>query len=265
MNTFFDYLLQKTVYMSIISIIIYIIIGYITYKITKQILSKNLNKRKKRQQTITKLLINIIKITIIIIEIVIILEELGINVTSILAGLGIVSIVIGLALQDIMKDILAGIFIIIEDQYDVGDLVEIDNFTGNVISVGVKITKIQNYEGKIKIISNRNITEVINYSKTNNCAVVDIPISYEENLEKVENTLKTIKEKVKQLPNVKENVEILGINELSSSSINYRLTAETTSGTQYEVQRKIRKIILEEFNKQNITIPYNKLEVINEK
>ena len=265
MKTFLKFLLQKKVYMSIISIIIYILIGYIIYLVLKKILTKSLSKKKKRQQTITKLLISIIKVAIIIIEIVIILEELGINVTSLLAGLGIVSVVIGLALQDIMKDVLAGIFIIIEDQYDVGDLVEINNFTGNIISVGFKTTKIKNYEGKLKIISNRNITEVINYSKSNNFAIVDIPVSYEENLEKVEKTLKTIIEKIKKLENINGNVEILGINELASSSINYRLVAEVKSTTQYAIQRQIRKIVLEEFNKNNISIPYNKLEVINGK
>lgn len=265
MKELFNFLGQKNTYMSIITIIIYILIGYIIYVLLKKILIKSLNKKKKREQTLKKLLISIIKVAIIIIEIIVILETLGINVTSLLAGLGIASVVLGLALQDIMKDILSGIFIIIEDQYDVGDLVEINNFTGNIISVGLKSTKIKNYEGKIKIISNRNISEVINYSKSNNYAIIDIPVSYEENISKVEKVLNKIIDKIKELDNIIGNVELLGINELAESSINYRLTAEVKSSTQYQVQRQIRKIVLEEFSKEKINIPYNKIEVINEK
>lgn len=265
MKELFNFLGQKNTYMSIITIIIYILIGYIIYVLLKKILIKSLNKKKKREQTLKKLLISIIKVAIIIIEIIVILETLGINVTSLLAGLGIASVVLGLALQDIMKDILSGIFIIIEDQYDVGDLVEINNFTGNIISVGLKTTKIKNYEGKIKIISNRNISEVINYSKSNNYAIIDIPVSYEENISKVEKALNKIIDKIKELDNIIGNVELLGINELAESSINYRLTAEVKSSTQYQVQRQIRKIVLEEFSKEKINIPYNKIEVINEK
>lgn len=265
MKELFNFLGQKNTYMSIITIIIYILIGYIIYVLLKKILIKSLNKKKKREQTLKKLLISIIKVAIIIIEIIVILETLGINVTSLLAGLGIASVVLGLALQDIMKDILSGIFIVIEDQYDVGDLVEINNFTGNIISVGLKSTKIKNYEGKIKIISNRNISEVINYSKSNNYAIIDIPVSYEENISKVEKVLNKIIDKIKELDNIIGNVELLGINELAESSINYRLTAEVKSSTQYQVQRQIRKIVLEEFNKEKINIPYNKIEVINEK
>ncbi len=265
MKNIFKFLGQKSTYMSIITIIIYILIGYIIYLLLKKVLTKSLTRKKKRQQTLTKLLISILKVTIIIIEIIIILETLGINVTSLLAGIGIASVVIGLALQDIMKDILSGMFIIIEDQYDVGDLVEINNFTGNIVSVGLKSTKLKNYEGKIKIISNRNISEVINYSKSNNYAIIDIPISYEEDLEKVEKILNKITNKIKEINDVVGNVEILGINELASSSINYRLTAEVKSTTQYKVQRQIRKIILDEFNKEKISIPYNKIEVLNEK
>lgn len=263
MNTFFEIIFKKEVYMAIISIVIYILIGYAAYSVIKNLLIKSLKNKKKRQHTITKLLINTIKIFIIILEMIIILKQIGIDVTSLLAGLGIASVVLGLALQDIMKDILSGINIIIDDEYDIDDLVEINNFLGLVISIGLKTTKIKGFDGTIKMIANRSISEVTNYSKTKNIAILDIPIPYEENLNKTEKILNKIVKRAETLDEVVGEVKILGVNEFAASSINYRLVAESKPSTYYIVLRKIRKIVLEEFNSSNISIPYNKIEVIN--
>lgn len=267
MHEIFTFFAKKEVYMTIINIVIYILIGYILYRLIKGILIKSLKiNKKKRQQTITKLMISIIKIVIVTIEVILILSLFGVNVTSLLAGVGIASVVIGLALQDIMKDVLAGAFIIFDDQFDVDDLVEINGFTGTVISVGIKTTKLKNYEGKIRIISNRNISEVTNYSKANSFAIVDIPVSYEENLEHVEKIISKIATRInKEVENLVSEVQILGIDALASSSINYRIMVEVKPTMHYAARRIMHKIIKEEFDKANITIPYNKLEVINGK
>ena len=108
------------------------------YIIIKKSLSTNQEKINRKQQTIKKLIINISKYTIIIFLILKLLTILGINVRGIIAGLGVVSVVIGLALQDIMKDVLSGIFIIIENQYDVGDEVEINKYQGYVTELGLR-------------------------------------------------------------------------------------------------------------------------------
>lgn len=267
MTNIIDFLLKKQTYMTIISLFIYILIGYIAYKIIKRFLLKEMTKgSKKRKKTITKLIISSAKIVIVIIEIILILQLFGIDVTSLLAGLGIASVVLGLALQDIMKDILSGVFIVLEDQFDIGDMVEINNLTGTVDSIGVKSTKLHTFDGKTIIIPNRNIGEIINYSKRNMFAVVDIPIPYEEDLNKAEKAINKVAEIIeKELPNVIGKVEILGINELASSSINYRIMVETKGLGNFVIQRQIKKIVLEEFNKENISIPYNKVEVINGK
>ena len=253
--------------LKLINVAIYIAIGCIIYAIIKRFLNKSLSKNtKNRQKTITKLIINIVKAIIICFEIIVILKVFGIDVTSLLAGLGIASVVLGLALQDIMKDILAGLFIIIDDQFDVGDLIEINDFTGTVLSIGFKTTKIKDVEGKVKIISNRNIVEVTNYSKSNSFAILDVPVSYEEDLEKVEKVLNVITERInKEVKDISGEVNVLGIEKLADSSINYRIMGEVKPTTQYAVKREMRKIIKEEFDKANISIPYNKLEVINGK
>ena len=108
-----------------------------------------------------------------------ILNLYGINTTSIIASLGVASLVIGLAFQDIIKDFLAGIFIIFDNEYAVGDTVEINGFKGEVISLGLKTTKIKAYTGEVKALSNSSFTEVINYSLNHSNILMYIPISYE--------------------------------------------------------------------------------------
>ena len=95
-----------------------------------------------------KLILNTIKYVIIILVSAATLNILGVNVTSIVAGLGVASVILSLALKDVMQDVLAGFSIIMEDQFDIGDLVEINGFTGTIIDLGLKSTKIKRYENK---------------------------------------------------------------------------------------------------------------------
>lgn len=186
----------------------------------------------------------------------------GVDVTSVLTGLGIVGVVLGLALQDLAKDIIAGFSIIFENQYAIGDTISINGFKGEVIFLGLKTTKIKNYEGQVKIVANRNATEVINYSMENSLAIVDIDVSYEEDNEKVEKVLTELAtELTKTLPKLKGKVELLGIQELASSSVKYRMIAPTVSMEHFEIERKIRKEVKERLDKENIKIPYPQLEV----
>ena len=208
------------------------------------------------------LLKNITKYTVIIFLILAILTVYGVDVTSVLTGLGIVGVVLGLALQDLAKDIIAGFSIIFENQYAIGDTISINGFKGEVIFLGLKTTKIKNYEGQVKIVANRNATEVINYSMENSLAIVDIDVSYEEDNEKVEKVLTELAtELTKTLPKLKGKVELLGIQELASSSVKYRMIAPTVSMEHFEIERKIRKEVKERLDKENIKIPYPQLEV----
>lgn len=140
--------------------IIYIIIGIIIFDFLKKIIIKSTSKNKilKKEQaqkikTMRSLIINIIKYTIVIIVALAILSNFGINVKSILAGLGIGTALIGLAFQDLAKDLIAGFSIITEEEYEVGDTIEIDGFMGEVIAVGLRTTRIRNYKGAIILVA----------------------------------------------------------------------------------------------------------------
>ena len=125
-----------------------------------------------------------------------ILDVYGIDTKSILASLGVFTAVLALALQDILKDIVGGISIIIEGQYRIGDIVTINNFKGEVISLTLKSTRVKAYTGEIKIFANRNISEVINHSFSSSLAIVDIAVAYDSDLSKVDKVLNKICEKL---------------------------------------------------------------------
>jgi small conductance mechanosensitive channel len=265
-------ILVPKVYLPIIYIFIAIIINGIIKRIIDKLLEKkqkNLSKSSynyKKTETFKVLVKNIIKYIIIIFLILAILTVYGIDVTSVLAGLGIVGVVIGLALQDLAKDIIAGVSIILENQYAIGDIISIGDFKGEVIFLGLKTTRIKNYEGQVKIIANRNATEVINYSMEDSLAIVDIDVSYEEDNDKVEKVLTNLAEELTNtLPKLKGKVELLGIQELSSSSVRYRIIAPTNSMAHFETERKIRKLVKERLDKEHIKIPYPQIEVHNGK
>lgn len=258
---FLKYLIDKDIHL----VIIYVILGFIIYQIIKSFMEKQTNKLKNNhQKTMHKLLQNITKYIIVILVLVSILNILGVNVTSIVAGVGIASVVLGLALQDVMTDILSGISIVLEDQFDVGDYVEINGFEGTVLELGLKSTKIKNFENTVRIISNRKISEITNYSKANPKITIDIPMPYDVSNKKADKIIESIMERIdKEVPNQKEKVKLLGLNKFNSSDISYRILVSVKVNEQFDAKRIINRIIKEEFDKAKISIPFNIIEVKN--
>lgn len=253
--------------------IIYIVIGIICYYIIRKIINKittpKIDLKHPHQQkanTIRSVILNIIKYVIVILVVLAILSVFGVNVQSIVAGLGITTAIIGLAFQDLAKDLIAGVSIITENQYEVGDTIEVDGFMGEVVFLGLKTTRIRNYKGATKIISNRNMDNIINYSIHESLAIVDVGVDYKYDPEKIEEILKGLAEKLEnKIPKAKGKIQVWGINELDDSSVVYRVVLETVSMAHFEVERILRKEIKKELDKNNIKIPYKQIEVHNGK
>lgn len=254
-----DFIKSEKVYLPII----YIALGLIIYNIIKIIINK-ISKNKhidKKKKTIVSLIKNIIKYLIYILMILSILNVYGVNTTSIIASIGVAGLVIGLAFQDIIRDFLSGIFILFDNQYTIGDTVSINNFKGEVISFGLMSTKIKAATGEILILSNSSFKEVINYSIDNTILYITLDVSYDTNIDKLEKVLNDLKEDVMKIENVCGEYKLLGISEFSSSSIKYLVSIECNPNTHYQIKRDYLKLIRNTFNKNNIEIPYNKLDI----
>lgn len=258
-----EFISNKLFYMPILyiatGIIIYLIISKIINKVSKMNAKMN-SGIAKRKITIISLIKNIIKYIIAIIVIILILNLYGVNTTSIIASLGVLSVIIGLAFQDIIKDFLAGIFIIFDNEYAVGDWVQINGFTGEVISLGLKTTKIKAYTGEVKVLSNSSFTEVINYNLYPTTLFMEIPFEYDTKLEEIELVLKKVAEEIKKNKNVLK-VELLGINSFEDSYIQYAIAIECKAMKHLAIKRETLKLIKTKVEEQGINLPFNKLDI----
>ncbi len=262
-NTF-KFLSKKEVY----GLIVIVVISLIIYNIGRLIISKIFINGKnsyeiKKRKTVVSIVESIFKYLLFIIMIIFILELYGIDTKSLIAGLGIVGAVIGLALQDTMKDIIGGISIIMENYFVVGDYIKINDFTGQVIEFGLKSTKIKNFNGEVLVLANRSIDNVVNISQKKANLIIDIPTAYEEKTSKVEKILNKTLEEIKKMKYVYENCSYLGISKLGASEVIYTLSIECSQEHQWEVKRNILKLIKDTYDKENIKIPYTQIEVHN--
>ncbi len=266
MKDVLDKILIKEIIAPILIITSSIIVCKIIQGIVKRTLKiKSSKVNNKKQDTLISIINNIIKYFIMIIALLMILDIFGIDTKTLVTSLGVVGLVAGLAVQDLLKDIISGISIIFENQFYVGDTVEINGFKGEVIHLGLKTTKLKSYTGEVKVISNRNITEVTNFNLANSLAIVDFQISYESETTKAEKVLNNLcKRLTKELKNIKGEVTLLGVTKLDSSGVEYRITVETLPLKHYEIAREILKAVKLELEKNEITIPYPQLVIHNE-
>ncbi len=247
----------------LIGMIVYKIIAYITKRSLEIVLKK---ADQGKRTTIISLINNLIKYIISIIIIIVVLEVYDVNTQAILASLGVAGLIIGLALQDLLKDFIVGFSIVFENLFKVGDIVTYNGFRGEVISISLKTTRIKSVTGEVKLIANRNINELINHSVEISGTPLDISINYNEDLKKLDKVIvEIIKTVNKNIEELTEPIEFLGYADLADSAIKIRFFFRTLYSDKFSTERKIRRMIVEIFNKNKIVIPYNQLVIHKEK
>jgi small conductance mechanosensitive channel len=186
----------------------------------------------------------------------------NVNVVPALAGLGVAGIVIGLGAQKFINDLISGFFIIFEHHFDVGDIIEVEGFKGEVIDIGLKTTKVRNWRGEVKIFSNGSIDIVSNFSMNPSIGIIDFGISYQEDAQRTIDLLKSELPKIKEfLPDIIEDPLVLGVVELADSSVNIRVIVKTITEKHYGVERAIRQRIKELLDQNQIEIPFPQVVV----
>ncbi|MEA4962687.1 mechanosensitive ion channel family protein [Lutispora sp.] len=221
-------------------------------------LSPRLRMDEKKSNTLSGLMKSIIRYTIYIIMAISVLNVLNIPTQSILAAAGLGGLALGFGAQNLVKDVISGFFILFEDQYAVGDYVSIGPATGNVEDIGLRITKIRAFNGDLHIIPNGEIKTVINHSRGNSLAIIDISIAYEADADKAISILKDIGSSFYEnnRDRVIEPPEVLGIISFGESDAKIRMIMKTASLKHWSVEREMRKIVKEAFRKENIEVPY---------
>ena len=230
-------------------------------------ISRFLNKKEKRNskllsqkknKTFVRMLKSIVGYVLAIITVLMVLQIYGVDVSSMLAGVGIVSIIVGLALQDALKDIFRGFDIVSDDYYAIGDVIKFGENTGQVVSITLRTTKIQDVNtGNIVSIANRNISQVETVS---DAIYLNIPMPYEVSVEKAEKILKSTIPLIKKDENVTE-AKFLGLNKLNDSSMDYLFAINCPPSLKLPTRRKALHIIVTTLEKHKISIPYPQLDV----
>lgn len=250
----------------IITSLVVILISFLLYRIFhKIIMNGEKNSRinqaiSKKSKTYFQFIINILRYVFVIVTILIILQINGIDVSSMLAGVGIASVIIGLAVQDALKDIIRGMNLISDNYFSIGDYIKYDNVEGKVLEIGLRTTKVQDIKtGTIMSIANRNIEQV---GVITDWLFLSVPMPYEVTLEKAESIVETIAAIMREHDNVLE-CENKGVSELADSSIQYLLGMRCKPEYKLQVKRETFRTILEVLEKNNISVPYPQMDVHN--
>ena len=255
--------MNKILANNIVKSAIVIIASLIIYKIISSMLLKSENKRNLRKigqkdKTYIRLIRNFMKYAFFILVLFIILQINGIDVSSMIAGVGVLSIIIGFIVQDAFKDIIRGIDIISDNYFSVGDVVKYGEIEGKVLMVGLKTTKVQDVRtSNVVSIANRNIEQVEVISKD---LYINIPMPYEVKIDKAEQAIKEILEEISKDERIGEYI-YKGVNKLADSNIDYLICVKCNPIEKLPVRRDILRTILIVLNKNKIEIPYQQIDI----
>jgi len=241
---------------------------YIAYIIVKSIGNKIIHKmfeglenRKEisttRAKTLQTLVLNFFHYALFFIFIVTVFQVFGYNVTALLAGAGVVGLAIGFGAQGLVSDVVTGFFLLLEKQLDVGDYVTTGNYSGIVEAVGLRTTQIRGFDGTLHYVPNRQIVGLSYHSRGNMQALVDISISYNEDLNRVMSILQEACDQfAKETEEVVEGPDVLGVQNFGTSDVIIRIIAKTKNMEQWAVERKLRKRLKEVLDENGIEIPF---------
>jgi len=257
---FFSNETNARIFNSIIAVLICLAIYKVILIVLKKIEKgyKNSDKENKKGHTYFRLFKSTLRYVFFIAVVLIILQVNGVDLTSLFAGLGIVSVIVGLAIQDWLKDIIRGSSILSDGYFAVGDVVNYNGQEGEVIVIGLKTTKIKLLKNQnIVSIANRKIEEIEKVSKE---LYINVPFSYEINISEAEKIIQVIVDAVKENENV-INCRYVAVNELTTSLANYYINVTCEPKDKFQVRRDALRTILEQFEKYDIQVPYTQIDV----
>ncbi len=231
--------------------------------------AKKLDDRAKSKQVITSMTLvrSIGRYILYFVMIAMILYRLGFGTffNNLVMTAGIGTLAISFGAQSVVKDVVTGLFLLFEKQFQVGDYVKIDGYEGTVMAVDMRVTTLQSGNGQTIIIPNGSISSVVNYSVAYSVATVVIPTPYEEDTRKIMKLLEEVAEKY-----YKENTEaflekpsVLGVSAFNASDVELRITAKCPALRQWKVERDLRLLVKENFDQNHISMPYQTIVVEN--
>ncbi|MCH5184648.1 MAG: mechanosensitive ion channel family protein [Oscillospiraceae bacterium] len=187
----------------------------------------------------------------------------NIQPTSLIAATGVVSVALGFGAQSIVKDVISGFLIIFENQFSVGDLVTIDGFNGRIHEITLRTTLVKNIYGDILTIPNGSVSKVINHSREMRCVLIDVSISYEDDIDNAVEVLSEVCAEAEDIDYITERPKVPGVIKLDESGVVIRISVMCEIDRQFETEREMLRRIKYAFDNNNISIPYNHIMLVN--
>lgn len=218
---------------------------------------------KSRSKTLTTIIASVIKYTIFLIGFCWILSIVGVNVSTIFASIGVVALIVGFGAESLVADVVTGIFVLFENQFNVGDIIEIDGFRGTVENISIRTISIRDPGGNVKIINNSDLKNIINRSDRGSVSVAEVGVAYETDLEELEkripSMLKEIKEKYPEI--FIGGVDYLGVEELAASSVVLKFKADVNESDVFTGKRLLNRELKVIFDRENVVISFPQVDI----
>lgn len=264
--------MQKTIDWSLTSglhIILIVFLAWIALKVARTlsnrvasfIVGKQDNlEYQKRAQTLVGVIRYVMILVISVVAAMTVLRELGVNIGPVLAAAGIVGLAVGFGAQSLVKDVISGFFILLDDQIRVGDVVEIAGKGGLVEKVNLRLTMLRDLAGNVHYVPNGTIGVVTNRTKEYSRYVFEIGVAYREDVNEVIEVIREIDEELRNDPefrdDITEPIEILGLDQFTDSAIIIKARTTTPPGKQWRIGREFNRRMKMKFDQLNIEIPF---------
>ena len=216
-----------------------------------------------RRRTALSLINNLMRYIAVVVIICGIIAALFADAGSVFASLGVLALIIGFGAESLISDVVTGAFILVDNQYNVGDIIEVGGFRGTVIEIGIRTTSVSDVGGNVKIINNSDMKNVLNRSNNSSTAVCDFPIPYETDLADLENKLPGMLQEIYEsgAPLLKAAPVYLGVNELGDSAVVLRFVAEVREADVYAATRLLNRELFLRMRAIGVECPFTQVDV----
>ena len=258
----------KDHYQNIINILIIGILGFVSWKVFSILIRKKLENTQQikdeaqgqRINTLFRILKNFASVTILVVMIMLVLSELGIKIGPLIAAAGVVGLAIGFGAQTLVKDIITGLFVVLEGQVTIGDIVEIAGHSGKVEAISIRTIRLRDVQGHLHVIPFSEVTTVTNITQDQDYHTFEIGVSYNEDVDDVIETLEKVGKDLQRDKDFKSKVngeiEVFGLDKFDDSAIIIKGRIPTVHKQQWAVRREFNRRVKIAFDKNGIEIPF---------
>lgn len=216
----------------------------------------------KKGRAVVNLIASLIKYATVIVLIFLVLATFKVDTVTLLVSAGVVSLVIGLGAQSLISDVIAGLFIVFEEVFDIGDIIVIDGFRGTVKEIGIRTTQIVDWGGNVKVVNNSDIRSLVNMTSELSTALVTCDIEYGESIERVETIIKDNLPRMKEaIPDIVDGPYYIGVSELGASGVTLKFIAQCKESKRFQVERDMLRQIKIIFDENNVGIPFPQVTI----